>query len=285
MLIINDNVILRRDKNCCLLFDLNSGTMTKINQTGELIWQCLKQGLSEQQTVNLFKEKCPEIPSETLAEQIHHFLLLLAGKSYLYGFTEKLTTQDSGDELLALPGNRAIYELNSMRRVFTPGDALILTEIPFSKFKTGDIITFYPNGENSTGIVHRIIKRNFNTLTTMGDNNPVPDQKKVTINECPKLVIAKIRPDGKYFKVFRGTCGWLQFIFNRLCYWQNHFIAKIIHPFLPWMFWRKTIDLTVEFDTVIQYYRKGELIAKRTGMQLEYQPKWRQLFYKLPNGE
>ncbi len=284
MIAVNEKVILRQDGNSWLLFDLTRGTMTEINQTGSCIWNALLAGMDEQEIVGMFRTASPQTPHDELAESVHHFLAMLAGKNYISGFDGAPVPpqfDDGGGERKTLE-NLAIYDLSSMKRVFVPGDALLLAEIPFVAFRKGDIAVYYPNGTAQPGIVHRVIRRTKDTLTTMGDNNPAPDRYLLSPADAPKLVVAKIRPDGKEFAVARGMGGMRQFRINRLRYWLCRITAKLIRIFLPLMFWRKEITGKYEFDKTIQYYYKRRMVAKSVNGIPEFTPFWNILRYKLP---
>ena len=111
--------------------------------------------------------------------------------------------------------DRALFAGWSMRRVFAPGDVLVLREIPFADFRKGDIVA-YGYG-NKPGIVHRVIRRQGDKLFLQGDNNPAPDAHPVTAADSPRLVIGRI-PSGsrRVHRVSRGSLGMLQYRCNRL---------------------------------------------------------------------
>ncbi len=280
MIAVNTKVIARQDGGKYLLFDLTSGTMTEINSTGHYIWQYLKSGLNEAEIVAKFQVASPQTPLEDLENGVHSFLAMLAGKNYISGFEGEAQPPPYGEGIKSLD-NQAIYDLNSMRRVFTPGDALLLSEIPFVAFRKGDIVAYYPDGTDKTGIVHRVIKRTKDTLITMGDNNPAPDWWRVSPADHPKLVTAKVRPDGKEFAVARGRDGWRQFRINRLRYWCFRIVMKIVRTLLPVMFWRKEFTSKYEFgENNAQYYYRRRLVAKKENGNLEFIPPWYILLYK-----
>jgi len=111
--------------------------------------------------------------------------------------------------------DRALFAGWSMRRVFTPGDVLVLREIPFADFRRGDIVA-YGQGDRP-GVVHRLIRREDDKLILQGDNNDAPDARTVTAEDSPRLVIGRI-PSGsrKVRLVARGQRGMIQFRCNRL---------------------------------------------------------------------
>ena len=118
-------------------------------------------------------------------------------------------TMRIGDE------NVCIYSGSSMRRVFENGDLLKLETIPFSDFRRGDIVAFFPGGTGSAGIVHRVVSRTEKELTTMGDNNPGADKHKVGEGDRPRLVVQRSTLDGTMRSVPRGRAGMLEFRINR----------------------------------------------------------------------
>jgi len=111
--------------------------------------------------------------------------------------------------------DRALFAGWSMRRVFTPGDVLVLREIPFADFRRGDIVA-YGQGDRP-GVVHRLIRREDDKLILQGDNNPAPDANPVTAEDSPRLVVGRI-PSGsrRIHGVSRGHLGMVQYRCNRL---------------------------------------------------------------------
>ncbi len=127
-----------------------------------------------------------------------------------------------------LEKDTALYYGNSMRRVFTPGDLLVCREIPFDDFQPGDIAAFFPPDQGKSGIVHRIIARDRDCLTTMGDNNPCPDRHRVTPDDTPRLVIARRLSGGRQLPVTRGRDGLRQFRINRIRRAVRLFAGRIV---------------------------------------------------------
>ncbi len=280
MLRLNESVVTRSEGDMILLFYPCTGTMTRINRTGLMIWNLLKKGLDEKEITASFVKAFPGENPDNLAESVHNFLAMLAGQRYITGFEG-----EAAAPMYSEPpemNNYPLYEMNSMRRVFTPGDALVPCDIPFADYRPGDIVIFYPNGRNTTGIVHRVISRTDGELTTMGDNNPVPDARKVTAGDFPALVTARIRPDGRRFEVKRGRPGMRQFRINRIRRFGHVAVAAMIRPLLPLMFWRRELKQGAEFDGIIQYYHNRVMIAKKTSCGVEFRPAWKKLLYKLP---
>ena len=111
--------------------------------------------------------------------------------------------------------DRALFAGWSMRRVFVPGDVLVLREIPFADFRRGDIVA-YGYGDKP-GVVHRVIDRQDDKLFLQGDNNPAPDARPVTAEDSPRLVVGRI-PSGsrRIHRVSRGRRGIVQYRCNRL---------------------------------------------------------------------
>ncbi len=281
MLTVNKNIILRNETALTVLYNPVTGMMQRINPTGVFIWQCLSNGIEEAEIVSRLRAACSSGNAD-VEKDVHEFLGMLAAAGYLAGFEGECAAPPPEQPLTSLPDNRVFYTMNSMRRVFTPGDALILQEQPFSEFQRGDIAVFYPDGEENSGIVHRVIASSAGELTTMGDNNPAPDRRKVTADDLPRLVTAKIRPDGTRFEVPRGKAGMRQFRINRFRYWNFRIFSMVVHKLQPLLFFRKAPTGEYRFDTTTQYYYKRRLIAKKENGAVEYLPFWNVLFYKLP---
>jgi len=128
--------------------------------------------------------------------------------------------QETSSDPCKLPASlhepdRALFAGWSMRRVFTPGDVLVLREIPFADFRRGDIVA-YGQGDRP-GVVHRLIRREDDKLILQGDNNDAPDARAVTAEDSPRLVIGRIPSGSRNVRhVARGRRGLVQFRCNRL---------------------------------------------------------------------
>ena len=104
------------------------------------------------------------------------------------------------------------YHGQSMLRVFRDGDVLLTEEIAGSSAKPGDIIIF--QGAAGKKIVHRVIRRDGEMLTTMGDNNSVPDSDPVDASSQLQLVTGYIHGRRRR-RISRGRAGMMTFRWNR----------------------------------------------------------------------
>ena len=178
----------------------------------------------------------------------------------------------------------SIYTSTSMLRVFTPGD-LVETDdaVPFSELRCGDVIVFPSTSGHGERIIHRIIKRTEDTITTMGDNNPAPDRNPVTAVQKPSLAVAKILPDGTRVPLRRGASGMIQFRVNRCSFHFMKAVRRIGAMLAPFMFWRVRLTEARRFGDVTFYYRKGVAVARKDMKGLRFlKPQWR-LFYRIDN--
>lgn len=101
---------------------------------------------------------------------------------------------------------------NSMRRVFRPGDVLVLATVPFERLRCGDVICF----RNTAGkqIVHRIVGWRPDGAVTQGDNNDCVDAEPVAAENYFGRVEAFQR--GRRRRRMRnGPAGMRQFHWNR----------------------------------------------------------------------
>ena len=112
--------------------------------------------------------------------------------------------------------NKAFYAGNSMRREFVPGDLLETREIPFGEIRVGDVVAFREPRPDAHAIVHRVIAREADCLVTMGDNNATPDAHRVTVEDNPRLVVARSPRAGVELSVARGARGRLVFRWHRV---------------------------------------------------------------------
>jgi len=77
----------------------------------------------------------------------------------------------------------------SMRPVAQPGDLAITAGVPMDSVGPGDVIVFYPPGQTQA-VMHRIVTREGNVITTKGDANNVADPWQATLqgNTAYRLV-------------------------------------------------------------------------------------------------
>lgn len=104
---------------------------------------------------------------------------------------------------------KAYYTGNSMRGEFKHGDILLLSDITYGMLECGDIVAVF---DRTPHYVHRIIDKTPDYAVTMGDNNPQPDEMKLTRKskfmiveamipgESPKVVL---QVDGGYYGMRR----------------------------------------------------------------------------------
>ncbi len=175
---------------------------------------------------------------------------------------------------------RSIYTSTSMLRVFKPGD-LVETDdtVPFEELRVGDIIVF-PSLENpEKRIIHRIVRRRGDSLTTMGDNNPAPDKAPVTAAQKPSLAVARILSNGRRLPLSRGRHGMFQFRMNRSRYWLRRCLRRLCRGVEPLMFWRRTLTETRTFGDSVFYYVGNRPVAKLTEKGVRFlKPHWRLLY-------
>lgn len=73
--------------------------------------------------------------------------------------------------------NAHIVASGSMIPEFKPGDITLTYKYDFDSIQEGDIITYLHNGKI---IVHRVIEKTSSYAVTKGDNNPSPDDIRIT---------------------------------------------------------------------------------------------------------
>ena len=69
----------------------------------------------------------------------------------------------------------------SMRPTVSPGDLAVTQAVPVSSLKVGDIIVFFPPGDTTEPVMHRIVSLGNGVITTRGDANNVDDPWQVTL--------------------------------------------------------------------------------------------------------
>ena len=173
-----------------------------------------------------------------------------------------------------------LYTSTSMLRVFTPGDCVETDEtIPFADLRVGDIVVFTSRSATADRIIHRIIRRTDDSLTTMGDNNPAPDAAPVTASQRPALAVAKVLPDGRRIPLSRGAAGMRQFRMNRLRYWTSRILSRIGRILEPLMFWRIKPHEAKQFGDDMVFYAFGRPVARKTAKGVRFtNPFWKLLF-------
>jgi signal peptidase I len=94
----------------------------------------------------------------------------------------------------------------SMRPTILPGDKIEVQETDFNKLTPGDIIIYNNPDDIRLNIIHRIIKRDADSLTTRGDNNSHIDPYKVRPEHLP-LKVRSIQRGNHKIKVSCGGKG------------------------------------------------------------------------------
>lgn len=183
----------------------------------------------------------------------------------------------------AASADRRFYFGNSMLGVFLPGDELRSEKVEFSDIARGDIICF-ECGEKM--IVHRVIAKTADHLTTMGDNNPRPDAFELHANLAYLRVIG-FRRRGREFAARNGMSGRCQFQANRLRRRVRNSLRGIAVPllalYLP-VFGLRKLEM-VKYADERHYFRRGRLIAvvRKDGRIMFRRWYYRLIFY-LPKG-
>lgn len=107
-----------------------------------------------------------------------------------------------------------VYHGNSMLRVFSPGDIMLVEQITAKNAAPGDIICF--TDSNGKNIVHRFIRwSDDGGLITMGDNNATPDIGIIAPECMVYRVTERHTLSGKIIPVSAGRKGLLTFRINR----------------------------------------------------------------------
>jgi signal peptidase len=68
----------------------------------------------------------------------------------------------------------------SMRPTISPGDLAITQAVPAGSVQVGDVIVFGPP-DGTQPVLHRIVSRDGDVLTTKGDANSVADPWRITL--------------------------------------------------------------------------------------------------------
>jgi len=178
---------------------------------------------------------------------------------------------------------RGIYHGNSMSDVFTDGDILIFEDVPFEGLKCGDIVAVF---ERSPYYVHRIVKKERNRATTMGDNNITPDELELNPDSMIRFVGSYIplKKPGTVLAVTGGSDGMEQF--RR---WQKHLrrkrrIAGILSPLRCFSRFRLPAKKETRFrDGTVQWSFGGIPVAARNPAgKTKYLGRWQRLFFRIP---
>lgn len=178
-----------------------------------------------------------------------------------------------------------IYNGDSMRRVFVPGDLIVARPIRFADVRKGDIVVC--GIQTKKTVVHRVVARDSIRCITMGDNNPAPDA--VAQGASSKLFLAVQRiPLGRRPRPLKnGASGYRQFLWNRL---RRRIRLSLISPFfsflLPMLFWRIALKgKKVSLDYTHWYWR-GFLVAyEKPNGRIVFRSPILRLFFRLIRDE
>lgn len=191
------------------------------------------------------------------------------------------------------------YSGNSMRGTLKSKDILEIQPVCQEQINVGDIIAFHPHGSmnQSTPLVHRVIKITPEGWITRGDNNQAIDPETVP----PKNLIGRVVSMERRGKVLSLRGGWVgkcraQFItakkgimkipnsFLRLPYqWlrKNGLIPKIWQPRIKELHFQTPDGLLIKFCTtqkcVANFWTASKRIAWRKPYDLVLFPRIREL--------
>ena len=179
--------------------------------------------------------------------------------------------------------DRGVYHGNSMGDVFTDGDILIFEEVPFDRLECGDIVAVF---ERLPYYVHRIVKKERNSATTMGDNNPKPDE--LELNKNSRIMFVRnyipMKNPGTVLAVIGGSGGMEQF--RR---WQKHLLRKrriagILSPLRYFGRFRLPAKKETRFrDGTIQWnFGSIPVAARNKAGRIKYLGNWKRLFFRIP---
>jgi signal peptidase I len=82
----------------------------------------------------------------------------------------------------------------SMRPTVSPGDMAITEAVPASSLRVGDVIVFFPPGNSTEPVMHRIVSLDNGVITTRGDANNVDDAWQVTLSGTTAYRLVAVVP-------------------------------------------------------------------------------------------
>ena len=178
------------------------------------------------------------------------------------------------------PDTYAAYHGNSMRRVFKPGDILIMEKIDFKDIRSGDILAMRrPNGTN---VVHRAIE-----LTpeghwiTQGDNNSTPDRERLSSGNVFTRISAVHRPGTGRLPVRSGKQGLREFHRHQRQRRIRRFFSPFFHAFLSLAFWRIPLETPTHFGQETFFYYKNHPVAKLQNGNVVFLHSRDRLFFRI----
>ena len=177
------------------------------------------------------------------------------------------------------------YYGSSMLRTFTPGETLILEEREFSALVPGDVIAVFSSSKAEPGVIHRVIRTDGTAAVTMGDNNPLPDDKTVTVQSSFMICTGAVSLSGKYRRISGGRAGMFKFRVNRLRRFIRLLAAPAARKAFKLMFWRIQLREAGRFSDGSICYNFGKyFVARRTASGLvHYRRESCKLLFKLPD--
>ena len=82
----------------------------------------------------------------------------------------------------------------SMRPTASPGDMAITEAVSTSSLRVGDVIVFYPPGDTTEPVMHRIVSIENGAIKTRGDANNVDDAWQVTLTGTTAYRLVAVVP-------------------------------------------------------------------------------------------
>lgn len=173
----------------------------------------------------------------------------------------------------------SLYYGNSMFRVFTPGDKLLLRRIPFEDLRVGDIVAVEAK---PTSYVHRVIEIGEGGAVTQGDNNASPDEALVTPSSEWRLVVEYSDRHGRVHPVAGGEDGMRAFRRHQR---RRHFrciLSRCASWIWPLAFWRLPAGRVVEFQgRRVAYFRNIPVASLEANGRIHYFSWLKHLLFKV----
>ena len=176
------------------------------------------------------------------------------------------------------------YFGSSMLRTFTPGETLVLEDKPFSALEPGDVVAVFNDCASVPGVIHRVIRIDGESAVTMGDNNPRPDEARLTAQSRFMLCTGAVSQDGKQRKIANGRAGMFKFRINRFRRRFRSAVTPSARKLLSLMFWRITLRKSGSFsDGSTCFYFGSCFVARRTASGVvRFRSEFFKLFFKIP---
>jgi signal peptidase I len=81
-----------------------------------------------------------------------------------------------------------------MRPTVSPGDMAVTQAVPVASLKVGDVIVFFPPGDTTEPVMHRIVSLDNGVIKTRGDANSVDDPWQVTLTGTTSYRLVAVVP-------------------------------------------------------------------------------------------